>query len=65
MAKIKYGIKLALAVDDYIWVTEDTGRCDFDLRPVLYNTFDEAEKAAKRWGSLAKVEEYKPVDISQ
>lgn len=58
MAKTKYGIKVPLAVDDYIWVTEDTGRCDFDLRPVLYNTRNEAKKAAKIWGSLARVEAY-------
>lgn len=58
MAKTKYGIKVPLAVDDYIWVTEDTGRCDFDLRPVLYNTRDEAKAAAKIWGSLARVEVY-------
>ena len=58
MAKTKYGIKVPLAVDDYIWVTEDTGRCDFDLQPVLYNTIDEAEAAAKKWGKLAKVETY-------
>ena len=59
MAKTKYGIKVPLAVDDYIWVTEDTGRCDFDLRPVLYNTREEAKTAAKIWGSLARVEPYK------
>ncbi len=57
--KIKYGIKLQLAVDDYIWVIEDNGKCSmFDLRPKLYKTFEEAETAAKIWDGLAHVEPF-------
>ena len=58
MVKTKYGIKVPLAVDDYIWVTESTGRCDFDLQPVLYNTVEEAEIAAEIWGPMAQVEPF-------
>jgi len=60
MAKTKYGIKIRLSDSDYIWVTENTRRCDFQLQPVLYNTIDEAREAAKIWGPVAKIEEYEP-----
>lgn len=63
--KIKYGIKVPLAVDDYIWVTEDTGKCGmFELQPVLYNDFDEAKAASEIWGPMAKIETFS-VDNSQ
>ena len=58
MVKTKYGIKVPLAVDDYIWVTKDTGSCDFNLQPVLYNTVEEATAAAKIWGPMAQVEPF-------
>lgn len=59
MTETKYGIKVPLAVDDYIWVTEDTGKCSmFELRPVLYESFDKAKAAAKKWGPMAKVESF-------
>lgn len=59
MAKTKYGIKIRLSDSDYIWVTENTRRCDFQMQPVLYNTIDEAQEAAKTWGPVAKVEPFK------
>ena len=59
MAKTKYGIKIRLSDSDYIWVTENTRRCDFQMQPVLYNTIDEAKEAAKTWGPVAKVEPFK------
>ena len=58
MVKTKYGIKVPMAVDDYIWVTELTGCCDFDLQPVLYDTVEEAKAAAKIWGPMAQVKLY-------
>ncbi len=61
MAKTKYGIKVPLAVDDYIWVTEDRGSYNFDPRPVLYNTRNEAVRAAEIWGPMAEIKPY-PVD---
>ena len=59
----KYGIKIMMSVDDYVWVTKDHGRCDFTLVPQLYNTFAEAKAAAKKWGKLAKVEPYSENNI--
>ena len=57
--KIKYGIKLQIAVDDYIWVTEDNRKGGmFELRPKLYRTFDEAQAAAKSWKKFARVEPF-------
>ena len=55
MVKTKYGIKVPLAVDDYIWVTHlPTGANDFDLNPVLYDTAEEAETAAEIWDQWQK-----------
>ena len=59
MVKTKYGIKVPLAVDDYIWVTKDRGQLSQDgLTPVLYDTKEEAKQAAKIWGTLSKVEPF-------
>jgi hypothetical protein len=58
MVKTQYGVKVPLAVDDYIWVTKDTGSCNFDLQPVLYDTVEEAEIAAEIWGPMAQVEPF-------
>ena len=49
MEKTQYAVKVMLAVDDWIYVTEDTGKCDFDLKPVLFDTQDEAEDFASAW----------------
>ena len=35
--------------DDWIFVTEDTGECDFDLQPVLFDTQDEADSFTAAW----------------
>ena len=49
--------------DDWIFVTEDTGKCDWDVRPMLWSDFDEASsrKLAARslapraaWGPMKK-----------
>jgi hypothetical protein len=58
MAKTKYGIKVPMAADDYIWVTEIPISDVFDLQPVLYNTFAEAKAAAEIWGPMARVETF-------
>lgn len=29
--------------DTWIYVTEDTGRCDFNMVPVVFDSYDEAE----------------------
>lgn len=60
---MKYAVKVQLAVDDWIYVTEDRGQCDFDLRPVLFDSREAAEQFADGWrlegreGNV-KVEEY-------
>lgn len=60
---MKYAVKVQLAVDDWIYATEDTGQCDFDLRPVLFHSRKAAEQFAAGWrlegkeGNV-KVEEY-------
>jgi hypothetical protein len=58
MAKTKYGIKVPMAVNDYIWVTELPKNGVFDVQPVLYNTFAEANAAAEIWGPMARVEPF-------
>lgn len=44
----KYAIRIMLSADDWIYMTVDTGNC-FDLVPMLFDTQDEAEEAAKIW----------------
>lgn len=44
-----YAVKLNLGNDDWIYVTKDTGRCDFFLEPELFETYDEAEEFASMW----------------
>ena len=48
-----YAIKVMLAKDDWIYITEDTdGHC-WDLKPQLFKTKKEAENAAKIWNKRA------------
>ena len=35
--------------DDWIYVTEDTGKCDWSLKPVLFDTIEEAFKYSDTW----------------
>lgn len=60
---MKYAVKVQLAVDDWIYVTEDRGQCEFDLRPVLFDSREAAEQFADGWRLKGredgvKVEEY-------
>lgn len=60
---MKYAVKVQLAVDDWIYITEDRGQCDFDLRPVLFDSREAAEQFANGWRlegkeDGVKVEEY-------
>ena len=54
-----YGIRVPLAVDDYVWVI-DTSSKDlvFDPKPLLFKTKDEASARAKIFGTLAYVKKY-------
>ena len=50
----KYAIKIMLAADDWIYITEDThGKC-WDLKPVLFSSRQEAETHAKIWRKNSK-----------
>lgn len=46
--KTHYAIKLMLAADDWIYLTEPEGTM-FEVRPVLFNTRELAEEHAKIW----------------
>lgn len=54
-----YGIRVPLAVDDYVWVI-DTNSKDvvFDPKPLLFKTKEEAITRAKAFGTLACVKKY-------
>jgi hypothetical protein len=59
----KYGIKVMIAKDDWIWVIEQNDSAPFGISPILYNSLEEAEKAANFWRlsgkeSFVKVVEY-------
>jgi hypothetical protein len=50
-----YAIMICLdGKDDWIYVTEDTGKCDWNLKPVLYKTFEQANQAATVWRTKGK-----------
>lgn len=45
---MKYAIRVQLAADDWIFITEGEGSM-FELQPVLYDTEHEAWEAADIW----------------
>lgn len=45
---MKYALKVKLGEGDWIYVTEDTRHC-WDLRPLLFETFEQANQAAQVW----------------
>lgn len=51
--KTRYAIKIALAADDWIYVTEPGGTM-FEVRPVLFNTRELAEEHANIWRLAGK-----------
>ena len=58
-----YGIKVPLAVEDYVWVMDRNS----DLlvhEPLLFKTKKEASNNAKIWGVMAVVEEYKEKELA-
>ena len=48
MEESRYGVKIHLAHSDWIWMTENIGRC-MDLIPVLFDSYEEAEVFANIW----------------
>ena len=51
--KTQYAIKVMLAADDWIYLTEPTGTM-FEVRPVLYKSRNEAEEFAESWRKKGK-----------
>ena len=51
--------------DDWIYVTEDTGKCDWNFKPVLYKTFEQANQAATVWRLNNKDENVKVVKYDE
>ena len=45
---MKYAIKIMLAADDWIYVSEPTGTM-FEVRPLLFDTLDAAREHSKIW----------------
>lgn len=59
---MKYAVKIMLAADDWIYITEDThGKC-WDLKPVLFETQEQAEDFAKSWRKRGKERYVKVVE---
>ena len=54
---MKYAIRIQLAADDWIFITEEQGTM-FELQPVLYNTEQEAWEAAEIWLKESKSENF-------
>lgn len=48
---MKYAIKVLLSKEenDWIYVTEDTGRCDWNIVPKLFDDFETANYFADTW----------------
>lgn len=55
---MKYAVKIQLAVDDWIYVTEDNGGNCWDLTPVLFDDIQEAERFAEKWRKKYKDNRY-------
>ena len=59
---MKYAVKIMLAADDWIYITEDThGKC-WDLKPVLFEKREQAEDFAKSWRKRGKERYVKVVE---
>jgi len=44
---MKWAVKIKFDEGTYLYVTEDTGKCDFDLRVKTFSSRAEAEQVAK------------------
>ena len=55
---MKYAVKIMLAVDDWIYITEDNGGNCWDLTPVLFSDIQEAERFAEKWRKKYKDNRY-------
>ena len=55
---MKYAVKIQLAVDDWIYVTEDNGGDCWYLTPVLFDDIQKAERFAEKWRKKYKDNRY-------
>lgn len=62
---MKYAVKVKLTEHDWIYVTEDLNRCDFELRPLLFETEEQAELFVQGWRIEGKEEAVQVVEFSQ
>ena len=58
---MKYAIKVNLAVDDWIYVTEYTRHC-MDLVPMIFDDIESAENFAITWRLEGKADNVKVVE---
>jgi len=58
MTKKLYGIRVPLAVDDYVWVCGKPDPETFIAEPILFEDIDQAYDHADTWGPMAYVKEY-------
>jgi hypothetical protein len=57
---MKYAVRVPLAADDYIFVSDIDS--PFDIKVRLFDSEEEAKEHAAIWGPLAEVVEYKEED---
>lgn len=53
-----YGIKIQLAVDDYVWVCDSKHSTVTNPKPLLFSSKEKAHDHASIWGPLAIVKRY-------
>ena len=58
---MKYAIKVNLAIDDWIYVTEYTRDC-MDLVPMIFDDIESAENFAITWRLEGKADNVKVVE---
>jgi len=51
--------------DDWIFVTEDSGKCDWNLKPKLFEDVHEAMEFANSWAIPGKEENVKVVSYDE
>lgn len=51
-----------LATDDWIYVIKDKGYCDWNMEPMLFETYEEADSFANTWRKAGKEQLVKVVE---
>ncbi len=61
-----YAIMVCLdGEDDWIFVTEDTGKCDWNLKPLLFEELEDAVTIAKTFAVPGKEENVQVVEYNE